>query len=335
MMACCVFVLVFMMVVILPLRYSVDENKENLDYAPVDTAIISFSHPFCDKLTLHSPDHPVADFPIISTIYLLDQKPLLGKEHFSTVYRESVLPLHEYEFWRLYLYPGSSVSYSACNIEPNTEPWGTFYLVKGDKNYERWKSDHPDSYVHKQSIETACAENNNSTFTYEADSEDHYYLIVKCEVSTQPTLAITFTFNRLLYDTSNSSILSECSITLNDSLSLSCHVDVPLSSKAIALLELETLVPDLVDWDANIVVDVKCGPRAWLYALIALSSVIFVVLLVVVSAVIYLFCCRRRKSTTEPQDTANEDTSLVDNNNNNNNIDNDNTFYDSFSEKPE
>lgn len=330
------FAVVFVVVLILPLRYSVSEDEVDVPYAPVDTAIISFSHPFCEELRLFSHDSPVYDFPIMSTLYLLQEEPLLQRRHVVSFYRESVLHYQEYSFWKVFLYAGSSVNFSACYMDAEG-PWGVFYLVKGDKNFAKWQSHHTDSYIHQERIEAACMDDQNSTYNYMAENEDTYHLIFVSESAVQSTLGISFTFDRVLYSTFNTSIVDKCSIVLNDSSSLECHLDVALSSKATALLELQPLVPDsMIDWDANIVLDVKCDARAWLYVVIAISTVAFIVLLVIVSAMSYFCCCARKNKVSEDV-IPREDTSLVrnddDNNNNNNNA---SVFYDSCdSAKPE
>ena len=221
------------------------------------------------------------------------------------------------------------MNYSACTLQSDAGPWGVFYLVQGDRNFEKWKSGDSENFIVKEDIEASCADDSNSTFSFQVGEEDHYYMIVKSADTKESTLAITFTFNRLLYSIANGTLLDECSVMLNDTSASDCHVDIPLHSKSTALLDLQTLIPDFVDWDANIVVDVQCGARAWLYVIIAFSSVAFVALLVLVAVVVYWFCCRkrqRRKTTAQER----EDSNLV-----RRNEEEDNGLYDSYSAKPE
>lgn len=304
--------LLLVLVLILPLRYSspVEDNEHNDEiYAPVDTAIISFSYTFCDSLSLLSPD---ADFDAIEAkLYLLSAMPELGKENKAGFYREISLT-DNYEYWRMFLYPGSKTSYSACFIQSSTV---VFYLVKGKVNYERWRFGHSSSHIHQQNINVSCEENDNVTFTFEVEEEDNYYFIFVSELTSSVT-GVTFDFERVLYDVSNSSslVISECSIVLNDS-STSCQVGVPLSSKTIALLELDSLVPDPMEWDASIRVRVECSTRVWLYVVIALSACVLVGLLGLAAFILYLYCCgqgneggSRQAPQDEPQD---EDSHLI------------------------
>lgn len=291
----------FVLVLILPLHYSNDTVRDNEGnnhiYAPTDTAIISFSHPFCDQLTLHSTD---SEFFVQVTLYLLEQTPTLRVDNKATFYREPRL-VNDYEYWRMFLYPGSRVGYSACSIV-STEPPVTFYLVKGNSNYERWKIDHSSTHIDRKEIVAACEDNYNATFTFEAKSEDNYYFIFDSgDASLESVTGVTFDFERTLYDISNNStILSECSVILNDSTS--CGVSVPHTSKPVALLELVSLVRDPMEWDADIRVGVSCSARVWLYMVIAISVFMFVGLLSF-SAILTYLCFCNKKSTSLREDS--------------------------------
>ena len=296
--ALAVFMFVFVMVLILPLRYSnpVHDNEDNPTHAPVDTAIVSFPHPFCDKLSItkHNYDE---DFPVISTLYLLEKMPTLGKQDSAVFYREPLLSTDQYEFWKIFLYPGSNISYQACSLDSLPEPWGKFYLVKGNDNFARWKDGDSNVYLHEENIDAACQDTDNSTYTFKVNEEENYYFIFERGGTSQSRLGVTFSYDRVLYDTSSNVIISECSIYLNTSSS--CHVDIPVSSKTTALLELDTLEPDLDEWDANISLDVECAARVWLYAVIAISVFVFLGVLISSSAILYYLCSRRRRRSVE------------------------------------
>jgi hypothetical protein len=296
---------IFILALILPLRLSSDTVRDNEDndhtYAPTDTTIISFSHPFCDKLTLHSPDF---EFYIQVTLFLLDRTPPLEKADMASFYREPRLT-NNYEYWRMFLYPGSRVGHSACSVESTMESPVAFYLVKGNQNYEKWRSDHSETHVYRQEIDATCGTDDNVTFSYEVKEEDNYYFIYFSGDSASETItAVTFDFERTLYDIMNSTIVSQCRVILNDSTS--CEVSVPYSSKPVALLELVSLEADPMEWNADIRVSITCSARIWLYAVIAIAALAFVGLLALSAILVYLCCYgkknRRTSSETSPRE---------------------------------
>ncbi len=312
MFAVAVFMFVFVLVLILPLRYSnpVHDNENNPTFAPVDTAIVSYPHPFCNQIrvTKHFLNE---NFPVISTLYLLEKMPILERQDSAVFYRQPELSKDQFEYWKIFLYPDSNISYVACSLEP--EPWGVFYLVKGNNNFAQWENDQSEEHIYDdEKIDAACQGGNNITYSFEVTEEDNYYFIFKREGTSQASVGVTFSYDRVLYDTSDNVIISECFIYLNDSKS--CRVDVPLSSKATALLELDILESDMDEWEANISLDVECAPRVWLYAVIAISAFVFLGVLILSSVIIYMCFCKRRKNV-ERVNTVHEDASLVDGNN--------------------
>lgn len=303
--------LLFVLALVLPLRLSSDTVRDNENnnhvFAPTDTAIISFTHPLCERLSLSSPD---SEFYVEATLFLLEQMPPLTKEDTATFHRQIQLT-NDYHYWRMFLYPGSSIAYSACSVSAIPEPPVVFYLVRGNRDYEIWRFDHSKAHSHREEINAAC-EANNVTFSYAVESEDNYYFIFDSEAES--VTGITFSFTRILYDVSiNSSVVSECSIFLNDSTS--CQVSVSHTSKPVALLELMTLVPDTLEWDADIRITVSCSARVWLYVVIAFSAIAFAGLLVLTSILLYHCCCRNKESRSlapAEDDTANnEETHLI------------------------
>lgn len=301
-----VVTLLFVLALMLPLRLSSDTVRDNEHnnhiYAPVDTAIITFSHPFCEGLILKSPD---SEFFIEATLYLLKQIPTLGRLDEGTYYSEARLS-QNYQYWHLFLYPGSSVHYSACSVAAIAEPPVLFYLVKGNRGYKEWRSDHSTAYTHREEINAVCDTNDNATFSYTVDDEDNYYFIFDSEAEPMTVTGITFNFSRVLYEVSSSSVVSECSIRLNDSTS--CQVPVSLSSEPVAMLELALLAPDSMEWDADVRVDVTCSARVWLYVVIAFSAIAFVGLLVLVAVVVYLCFCRNKEGGSSTPDPPTPDT---------------------------
>lgn len=283
---------VFVLVLVLPLRYSNDDVGDNEHnnhvYAPTDTAIINFHHPFCDRLTLYSHD---SEYFVEVTLLLLEETPPLERREGAAFYREPILT-RDYEYWRMFLYPGSSVGYSACSVKSAESPV-TFYLVKGNRNFEKWQIGHSNTHIEEQQLTTAC-EDDNTTYSYQVNSQDNYYFIFNSESSAETITGIAFDFERTLYDISeNSTVISECSVILN--ASSSCGVSIPYSGNPVVLLQLESLIPDPMEWDAGIKVDVTCSARAWLYVIISLSALAFVGLLIFSAIIVYFIFCNKKK----------------------------------------
>ena len=303
--------LLFVFLFTLPLRYSdpVHDNEGNDDvYSPLDTAIISYPHAVCEGLHMYS---PMSEFQVISTLYLLDQMPTLAMQDSGSFYREYMSNKEgDFEYWQMFLYPGSQVNFTACNIESSAETLVQFYLVKGKKNFRNWKDSR--NHMKTKDINLACQQDgDNTTFFHKVDSEENYYFIFHTQVVSPPvsTTAITFSFNRVLYDISNSSIIDECHIFLNESKS--CSVGIGLSSRLPVLLQLAPLLPDTLEWDADIRVNVVCSARVWLYVVIAMSVFISVGLLLLLATFIFMrfFCKTRRLVLNSPVKT--ENTTLI------------------------
>ena len=304
-----VIVLIFVLAIVLPIHLAspVKSNEDTDAYAPTDTAIISYSYSLCNKLTLN-PSSP-RDFSVLSTIYLLEKEPTLGKNESFNFYRESTLA-NNYHYWKFFLYPGSTAMYSACR---SGDAGGiVFFLVKGSKNFEEWKSDNSAEFLYEATIDAICNVDTNSTHTFTASEEDNYYLIFDSDSSAPATVHITFNFERFLHDFSSDSVIRSCSITLNESKT--CSVSIPMS-KTTALLVLELMKDGEVEWDDKIMVDVVCHARKWVYVSITLSGIIFISVLIILSIIIYVSCIRKKREKGEENSLngeSNEDTPIFD-----------------------
>lgn len=253
---------------------------------------------------------PDSELYVQATLFLLEQMPPLLRENKGTFHRQIHLT-NNYQYWRMFLYPGSSIAYTACSFEAIPEPPVVFYLVKGNKDYDAWRSDHSKTHIHREKINALC-ETSNVTFSYKVDNEDNYYFIFDSE--TRSVTEVTFSFSRVLYDVSaNVSVVSECSIVLNDSTA--CQVPVSHTSKPVALLELATLAPEPMEWDADVRVNVSCSARVWLYVVISFSAIAFVAMLTLTAVLVYLCCCRNKNrrlpAPTEDAENNEETTHLI------------------------
>lgn len=293
-----VITLVVMLVLILSVRYSRSiSNNANTDlFQPIETVLIRFPFPFCQRLSI---DSTHVSLPVVASLLLLNETPLLDREISENISTVAKL-LNSYYYSKRYLYPGSNASYSACYVTPVKGAPVTFYLVKGDDNFSRWKAGVSNSYIRNESIVALCESNSNSTFTYEVEAEDQYYFIFKSNKGFLSTVGITYVFDFILYQASNNTIMSMCFILL-DGLT-SCSLEVPLTFEPVVLLSLDLVENDTVIVDTYFKLEVECDIRVWLYVVIAISAFILVGFLVESFIVTVYLCLRRYKKSESPPD---------------------------------
>ena len=271
-----VFTIVMVVSAVTTLRYTATSDytaDDDFLYAPTDTRIIPVSSTFCQGLELS-----VDDFlgSYTASLSMLNSRPsLTGNETFS-VHDDYISSNNDYSHYYYYMYPGSNFSLSVCISDGSGS--GTFYLIKGHKNFERWvNNDYVSPTMDSFTIDASCSDTTNNTGSYHIQKEDYYYLVYKRYLDMQ--FDILMTFYRTRYEvTSNASISESCSVFA--SYGDSCSISVPLSSKT-AFLVLSPLAGTEIDWTSGIDLDTTCVPRIWVYVLIAVSSFIGLVALVV------------------------------------------------------
>lgn len=254
----------------LGLRYgtvSSDVDNSN-EYTLTDKVILTYSSVFCQSLQAQSMDW---DDTSNATLYVLDSYPPLSDiERFNMSTSASLSTEGDHEYWSFYLNEGSSVSLNVCYTSDTSFYDADFYLIRGDRNFNRWQDNEADSYysIIDRSLLSQC-----QTIQYSLSNSDRFYFVFYSGNYYNMDLDINFQFNRTVYHVTPSNIIDNCSITL-DVLS-TCSVDVPLSSSYTALLSLNTSLP--VDYTSEADIYVTCQPRIWLYAVIAVCACIAVV----------------------------------------------------------
>lgn len=284
------FIMVMIILAVVTLRYTVITDytaDDGLHYAPTDTRIIPVSSTFCEGLELSMTNSdPYND--ITATLSILDSRPsLTGNETFS-VHDNPYLVIDDSSHYYYYLYPGSNFSLSVCISDESGS--GTFYLIKGHSNYNRWVNNYDFPTMDSFPIDAVCNGGNN-TYARQIQKEDYYYLVF--HGSLNMLLDIHMSFYRTRYKVAaNASTNDSCSVS--GRYNYSCSVSIPLSSKT-AFLVVTPVPGTLVDWTSGIGLDTTCAPRVWVYVLIALSSFVGLVALIVLISLLMCVVIKYRK----------------------------------------
>ena len=275
----------------LSLRYGTDSNDIDTtkEYALTDKVIRSYNHDFCQGLLAESTDVP-NNLQSNATLYLLNSRPpLADHERFNVSERTNLDSyLTNYHGWNFYMNTGSKMSFNACYpLDMNGNFDVIFYLIKGSKNHNKWTGDPDQSYAVKYSHLTSKCQ----TISYQVHKDDMYYFVFYLDsyLSLSTVLDIDFQFDRTVYHISLDSVVHSCSFPLNGHSS--CSIDVPMSSGYTAVLSLNTSLP--VDYDDGANIHISCQPRAWLYAVVVVCTVVPVITIVVL--VVVCVCIKARK----------------------------------------
>ena len=286
------FIIIFAIIISisLGLRYGTDSNDLDTpkEYALTDKVIRSYKSDFCESLQARSTDTP-NNFQSNATLYLLyNRPPASDAETFNLTETAHLTDDTNYHVWNFYLNAGSKVSLSACYAVSSTSYNAKFYLIKGNSNHNKWLDDPDKSYAEKYvRLSSSCT----NGVSYQVHQDDLYYFVFYMDSATyaQSTLNINFDFSRAVYHISQDNVAQKCTIPLDGHSS--CSLSVPMSSSYTALLSLNTSLPVNYDDGANVRID--CQPRAWLYAVVVLCTVVPVIVIVV--SVVACICYKVRK----------------------------------------
>ena len=285
-----VFIIVVTIVSIsLGIHYSIKDSiiDPTKEYALTDKVIRSYESDFCKGLLARSTN--LADSPQSNaTLYLLNSRPsLTDSESFNISTTASFSYVTNYHVWNFNLNAGSKFSFSACytsNIWYDLD----FFLIKGNKNHNKWTNDPDRSYaVLYKRLSSQC-----QTVNYQVNNDDLYFLVfyLDPELSFSRTLSLNFSFDRTVYHISQESVVQNCSFPL-DGFSR-CSLGIPMSSSYTLVLSLNTSLP--VDYNDGANVEIDCQPRGWLYAVIVIFAGV-VPLIVIVTLVVVCVCYKVRK----------------------------------------
>ena len=174
-----------------------------------------------------------------------------------------------------------------CLNEASSSSVVSFFLIKGDDNWDRWEEDGLASHSKISfSINNLCSGGNN-TQLYTFTSTDYYYFAFDNLNSLSLRIKASLLLQRTEYVVTNVSIADSCRI--GGSVDR-CTVSVPYQSSYTALLSVDN-GPIA---EENLDIDWSCDPRVWVYVLIVMFPLLFVVA-VLVSICILCICYARRR----------------------------------------
>lgn len=268
------------------------EEGASVDYAPGDTRLLNYS-PFCQALTVAYKSKPSVNIGP-SVLYALNTKPMLTIVDSFNFQRSDILNnSHTYYEWDLHFYRGSDLQVSAC-INGNGS--AVHYLIKGKDGFNNWRFlSQMNSVVSNFTIDSNC-----SSIHFNTAEEDQYFLvfqIIKSDIQVV-NITINISFSRTGYSVNNKAPLEQHRFSANGSGS----VQTPFDGRNYILLVYGNLSKSPENWNSiasQLITDITCEPRIWLYAVIAVGAVLLLLLCIVCTACcVCVVCrCKRRKSS--------------------------------------
>ena len=171
-MAVGMIIAIILIVIVIGVRYDKYNEKGALHMTPGDTRLITYSSRFCKSLTLKNTGLP-NNFN--TTLVTVGTKPELSASatDFQITVNDLTLNYGLYQFWRFYLYPGSTFGLTSCILNGQGMELD---IVRG-RYFDAWLKA-PGSYQHlerKFTITTLCSSGTMQSNNYTFDSEDKYY----------------------------------------------------------------------------------------------------------------------------------------------------------------
>ena len=284
----------------LGLRYGThtEDTDNTREYALTDKVIRTYNSDFCQGLQAKSTRKPKYNaLQSNATLYLLNEYPSpTDTENFNFSAKNVRFTTEgDYQNWNFYLNEGSNAHFNACYAPDSSSYFGiTLYVIKGSKNFDKWKDNPDDSHnvIRSYSISLLCREVSFSVF-----ESDRYYFAFYSHTFTRLWFSIDFQFSRTVYHISQNNVVQSCFIPLDDHSS--CSIGVPMSSGYTALLSLNTSLP--VDYnDDGADIHINCQPRVWLYIVIVVCTVLPVIVIVTLVIVCVCVIVKRGKKKYEP-----------------------------------
>jgi len=279
-------------------------NNHGNTYPSRDTTLLSYSSHFCDSLSIQGTG---SSEEIELSLYLLKNKPTTTKKENISLAKTTTVN-RNYEYWMFHLLPGSRIEVSACSKLSSS---AVLFLVRSIRKFEKWVDDGDRHFEKRIPIIDVCSSSSSSRdiLSYQVNHDDQYYIIFENEYSTS-TVEFSIDISQVLYDLSPDLITRNCSVFLNSRGS--CSMPISYSSNySRALLQLEPSQGAPIDWEANNIINVKCHPRAWLYAVICICSALGVALLVIGMASACIIYHKRDKLKLGQRGTSSERTTTT------------------------
>ena len=285
----CLVVIVIILAIVLPITLT-SRNGSSLPvfYAPGDTRIVTYSSFFCAGITLTDRSTRTG-----SSLFLISETPPLTDRNNFTIHKSSInLADNIYNYWNYYLYPNSNFTTEVCT-RPNSAD-GTFYVIKGRGNFQSWiNKPSTDKALGYFLIDIPCS-GTKLKYSFNAEIEDEYYFVYYNNrggsQSTFLRLDVTISVERFQYSTSDfDESIQNCSVPSVGE----CTLTVPYGSDYRALIVTD--IPDNVDWEENVEVNLGCVSRGWAVAVVVLVPLLTVAGLIA-AVIAGIVCYIKRRS---------------------------------------
>ena len=258
-----------------------------------DTRVLPFSHLLCQRVTLSVES---SSLPYTASVNVLKSPPTLLRQP-DLNFEVQPQSREGYVNYKFHFYRGSNVDASACRLSGASTSDATFYMLKGDKEFEDLIKSKSSNSENKFEVSEDCQED-NTVHNFTADSEDFYHLVFFSPANVLKGINASFTIGQVQYSIDEENVLSRCSIT---SEAQSCSANVPVQATTTILSSAWSNYNGTVYKNK---LKSSCSPRPWMIFVVSLSSALGIIILVVVMASILYLCtaCRRsRPARTEPE----------------------------------
>ena len=267
--------------------------EESLHLTRGDTRrISSYSSFFCEKLRLENTGMPnnLETSLFIFPNFEIDE---LSKSNvFNTSIAGLSLPSYQYQYWKVFLHPGSTVTLKACVLSGTGT---TFRIWNGDFN-ERWTTVRQRTYEIDHCNEGPVK--SYSFFLRDHDREGMYYFLLEGQdtYDRMNVLNGTLYFEIPEYDTENVESVHVKSCTIDREYAHPCTVSIPLYPGSYAVISAEKTSLGLDSTIAAVDVKLSCEPRVWVYAAIAALPGVIAAPVCCIVLCVYCYMKNRRYS---------------------------------------
>ena len=253
-------------------------------FSPGDSRLLTTSSFFCQGGTLE-----LSSSSVDAQLYSVNTVPPLNDKNNFTITLSLDIGPGEYRFWQYYLYPNSSLKISArANVGVDV------YIVKGDKNSDRWvKSPRASVAVRFYTIELFSPD-----ILFQVNEADEYYVyFYKSPTSSRVIVTGSLYFERFEYS-APTDLVESCNVSKQGQ----CTIGIPYSTGLQQFLVL-TSIPENVDYGENVELTLSCSQRGWTYAVTVLVPLIATIVVTVGGLMLCYGCCKRCGSVDKDLET--------------------------------
>ena len=256
-------------------------------YSPGDSRLQSFSSFFCESVTLDV-GSTVDDVSL--TLTLINSPPTLSERNsFNTSDQRTIMPTY-FGYWQYYLYPGSNISISVCNLAQNSQI--DVYVIEGYSNANNWgRSPSPRHAELFVPVREACPPKRVITYNVSEENQ-HYVFLYNSLQSSSVGYSVSLEFERFEYSLPpDDGTAVSCSARSGEQ----CTVDIPYSTGSQQALVVAT-IPENVDWRKSFHVNISCNRRHWALAIVVILPSITVTAVIVGLLMCAFINCKSSKT---------------------------------------